>query len=72
MVDCDCGVRWFFPKPILRAEITSRDNASIGLGYYGKVLTILVAPELGSDGEMDDDDEGDSDLIESWTPRFRQ
>ena len=45
---------------------------SVGLGHYGKVLTILVAPELGSDREMDDDDEEESDLIESWTPRYRR
>lgn len=45
---------------------------SVGLGHYGRVLTILVAPDLGSDGEMVDDDEEESDLIESWTPRFRQ
>lgn len=44
---------------------------SIGLGHYGKVLTILVAPGVGSDGETDDDDE-ESGLIESWTPRFRR
>ncbi|WP_119681860.1 ImmA/IrrE family metallo-endopeptidase [Indioceanicola profundi] len=45
---------------------------SVGLGHYGKILTILVAPELGSGGEMDDDDEEESELIESWTPRFRR
>ena len=45
---------------------------SVGLGYYGKVLTILVAPGAGGYGEMDDGRDEESDLIESWTPRFRR
>ena len=45
---------------------------SVGLGQYGKVLTILVAPGVRGDGELDDDSDEESDLIESWTPRFRR
>ena len=44
---------------------------SVGLGRYGKVLTILVAPGVKSDRDIDDEDE-ESELIESWTPRFRR
>ena len=29
----------------------------VGLGHYGKISTILVAPELGSDGDIDDEEE---------------
>jgi hypothetical protein len=43
----------------------------VGLGSYGKTLTVLSSGELGGD---DDDDDGDDDdrLAESWTPRFRR
>lgn len=44
---------------------------SIGLGAYGKVLTVLVSSTIGQD-ETPEDDEEDADLIESWTPRFRR
>ena len=40
----------------------------IGLGEYGKTLTVLsgCAP-------LDDEDEDDEDVLEeSWTPRFRR
>ena len=39
----------------------------VGLGKYGKTLTILSVEDAG-----DDDDEEDDDLNESWTPRFRR
>ncbi|KAB2688804.1 ImmA/IrrE family metallo-endopeptidase [Brucella pseudogrignonensis] len=44
---------------------------SVGLGGYGKVLTILVSPTVGQDNEPDEDGE-ENDLIESWTPRFHR
>lgn len=44
---------------------------SVGLGEYGKVLTVLVSPTIGETNEIDEGDEED-DLIESWTPRFRR
>nr|VFJ74908.1 MAG: protein of unknown function (DUF955) [Candidatus Kentron sp. FW] len=37
----------------------------IGLGEYGKTLTVLSSESL----DQDDDEEG---LVESWTPRFRR
>ncbi len=45
----------------------------IGLGGYGKTLTILSADSVGStvDGYEDEDDE-EAALTESWTPRFRK
>lgn len=39
----------------------------VGLGSYGKTLTILYDIELPDDEEADEDS-----LIESWTPRFRR
>jgi len=39
----------------------------IGLGRYGKTLTVLHGIEL-----PDDQDEDDEALTESWTPRFRR
>jgi hypothetical protein len=39
----------------------------IGLGSYGKTLTVLYGIEL-----PDEDDQDDDSLQESWTPRFRR
>lgn len=44
---------------------------SIGLGRYGKLLTVIVAPTVGDADELDDGDE-EAQLIESWTPRFKR
>lgn len=44
---------------------------AIGLGRYGKVLTVLVSTAIGQE-ESPDDDDAEDDLIESWTPRFRR
>ena len=44
---------------------------AIGLGRYGKVLTVLVSTAIGQE-EGPDDDDAEDDLIESWTPRFRR
>jgi len=41
----------------------------VGLGKYGKTLTILSSSSIGQEDEEEDDDEI---LIESWTPRFRR
>lgn len=43
---------------------------SVGLGGYGKVLTVLSSAIIGRDDE-DDEDDDESALIKSWTPRFR-
>lgn len=44
---------------------------SIGLGAYGKVLTVLSSRSIGRDDGGDDDEAEEEELIESWTPRFR-
>jgi hypothetical protein len=44
---------------------------SVGLGQYGKVLTVLVSSAIGQDNEPDEV-EDEEDLIERWTPRFRR
>jgi hypothetical protein len=43
----------------------------LGLGRYGKVLTILHSSHIGPEAEVDDDQNEDR-LRESWTPRFRR
>ncbi len=44
----------------------------VGLGQYGRTLTVLTCAALSGRGDRDDDDEDDEDeLIDSWTPRFR-
>jgi hypothetical protein len=51
-----------------RAPVT---EASVGLGQYGKVLTVLVSTSIGPADEPDEDEE-EEDLVERWTPRFRR
>ena len=42
----------------------------IGLGSYGRTLTVLTCPSLEDEAYGYDDD--DDRLIDSWTPRFRR
>lgn len=45
----------------------------IGLGGYGKTLTVLTCPSLVDDAYRDEDEaDDDAELAESWTPRFRR
>lgn len=45
----------------------------VGLGQYGRTLTILTCASLSLRPEADEDDEDEErHLIESWTPRFRK
>lgn len=46
----------------------------VGLGSYGKTLTVLTCPSIIDEtyrDEIEDEDDEDS-LIESWTPHFRR
>ncbi|MGE4296482.1 MAG: ImmA/IrrE family metallo-endopeptidase [Desulfovibrionaceae bacterium] len=40
----------------------------IGLGRYGKTLTVITCPSTDVDSEDEEDEDA---LLESWTPRFR-
>jgi hypothetical protein len=63
-VEDTCDLQdWFGGR--LSARITEE---VIGLGKYGKTLTILTAPELPDPEEIQEEEE----LIESWKPRFRR
>jgi hypothetical protein len=42
----------------------------IGLGQYGKTLTVLTCASIRDETPRDDDD-SDDELIRRWTPRFR-
>ena len=44
----------------------------VGLGSYERILTVLTCPDLLDEGFMDEDDDSDEALEESWTPRFRR
>jgi Zn-dependent peptidase ImmA (M78 family) len=44
---------------------------AMGLGPYGKTLTILSSKWIGQEDGSDDNEE-EQDLRESWTPRFRK
>ncbi len=44
----------------------------VGLGRYGKTLTVLSSEVIGQELPELDDEAEDSDLREKWTPRFRK
>jgi hypothetical protein len=46
----------------------------VGLGQYGRTLTVLNCETLTMRVEAEEDDADDEDeaLIESWTPRFKR
>jgi len=43
----------------------------IGLGRYGKTLTVLSSHNIGQEAYADEGDD-DDELIERWTPRFKR
>lgn len=44
----------------------------IGLGAYGKTLTVLTCPSLQDHIDQEEDSDDEDSLIEQWTPRFRR
>ena len=40
----------------------------VGLGSYERILTVLTCPDLLDEGFMDEDEDSDEALEESWTP----
>jgi Zn-dependent peptidase ImmA (M78 family) len=44
----------------------------VGLGRYGKTLTVISSTSIGNEISGYDDEEDDEKLNESWTPRFRK
>jgi len=44
----------------------------IGLGSYGKTLTLLYSETIGQTGADPSDEDEEQDLVEKWTPRFRR
>lgn len=44
---------------------------ALGLGAYGRVLTLLTCSHADAEG-FDDDEAEEAGLVERWTPRFRR
>ena len=45
----------------------------IGLGTYGKILTVLYSRRITAASEgLDDEEEDEDKLLDSWTPRFHR
>jgi hypothetical protein len=44
----------------------------IGLGNYGKTLTLLYSETLSQTGVDASDEDEEQELVEKWTPRFRR
>lgn len=60
-------IDWFdCPK----SHVVSEDV--IGLGTYGKTLTVLYSERLAAEAEGLDEEDEDQKLEESWTPQFRR
>ena len=55
------------------AHRLSESRHFIGLGKYGKTLTVLTCPSV-QDETYQEEDDGDDDerLNERWTPRFHR
>jgi hypothetical protein len=43
----------------------------VGLGRYGKTLTVLSSPSIGQEDYAEPGDD-DQEMLESWTPRFHR
>jgi len=54
---------------VTRAAVSEE---SVGLGRYGKVLTVLSSNRIGQDDDPDNAEDDEESLIESWAPRFRR
>jgi Zn-dependent peptidase ImmA (M78 family) len=83
-VPAETATAKFSPEQVLAAQRTAADidvrywlggtkreivsEEVIGLGSYGKTLTVLSSTRIGAEEETDDEEE--ERLIESWTPRF--
>ncbi len=44
----------------------------VGLGNYGKTLTVITCPSVQDETYGDDDEEDEEDLAARWTPRFHR
>jgi hypothetical protein len=44
----------------------------VGLGNYGKTLTVITCPSVRDERCGDDDEEAEEDLERRWTPRFHR
>jgi hypothetical protein len=44
----------------------------VGLGSYGRTLTVLTCKTLSMRIEAVEEDDDEETLVESWTPRFRR
>ncbi len=44
----------------------------VGLGSYGKTLTVLSCPSIEDETFHEDDGDDEESLIERWTPRFHK
>ena len=61
------AMEWFASERSMQAV-----EETVGLGRYGRVLTVLTCPDLLDEGFMEEEEDSDEALEESWTPRFRR
>lgn len=46
----------------------SQKAADVGLGRYGKTLTVLTCPSVQDETYQEDDGDDEEDLVKRWTP----
>jgi len=44
----------------------------VGLGSYGKTLTVIVCPSIHDDIKEEEEGDDEESVIDRWTPRFRR
>ena len=53
--------------------VSEATEDSVGLGTYGKMLTVLTLPMTAIQDEVEaDDEETDEQVLDRWTPRFQR
>ena len=62
VADTAAAIRYIGLTDVAAAIIVSR----IGLGSYGRILTVLTCPSLVDEVYMDEDGDSDEALEESW------
>ena len=53
-------------------RIRSITEEVVGLGQYGRTLTVLTCAALSAEPDSESDDDEEDELIENWTPKFHK
>ena len=54
------------------AKSVRATEQAVGLGGYGKTLTVLTCPTVEDESYQEDDGDDDDGSVDRWTPKFRR